>query len=366
MISIVAWNESDWSAYRSRYEDLLAHSSADRLFLSWDWIDLWWKHLYPRRTGDEFRVYAAQDDGLLIGALPILIADTKRQGLRYKSANIAGACVRESRGVFSEYLDVVARDGYGGVRSELTKFLIEREGCDEVSIGTSLEYDTWASDFRSLNSTALRFVRTIDPMTSYQADLSSGFARYVQSLGGNSRRSLYHLRRRLEDKGRIRFEIVHDNIEVGLAELNELHRQRWDSPAFSGASLAFYRELISRWSSDGSIQLCRLFSADQCISVLFDIRRLDIQYNIQMGFRPDFDRSISLGLLHLGYAMEHAAVEGVKTYDFLAGSGKTTDYKKRIATASRNVASVQYFCSALTAMTYRTHDWIRAFGIWRS
>ena len=75
------------------------------------------------------------------------------------------------------------------------------------------------------------------------------------------------------------------------------------------------------------------------------------------------DSSISVGLLHLGYAMEQASRDGVHCYDFLAGTGRTTDYKKRIASRSIDVVSVQYLTSPLVAGMFRAYDCVKK---WRA
>ena len=64
------------------------------------------------------------------------------------------------------------------------------------------------------------------------------------------------------------------------------------------------------------------------VSVLYDVRKGARQYNIKMGFDPNFSSQVSLGLIHLGYAMERAAERGVASYDFLAGPGRTSDFKR--------------------------------------
>lgn len=357
--SVDIWDYAAWLERRADYEELLLNSSADALFLSWDWIDLWWKHLSPKRNDDEFRVYTARLGGRLVAAMPLFASSVRRLGLSCRAVNVVGGSVRDPRGVFSEYLDVVARKGFEDeARVELARLALKKEAASEFSVGTTREFEAWMRAMRRIGWPGLFHVRLIDPMVSYQADLSQGFDEYLRSLSGNARRSLYNLRLRLAEHGDCRFEAGGD-IETGLATLNDLHARRWESPAFSGPTLAFYRDLARRFERSGSVRLSRLIVGGRCVSVLFDLRRGDTQYNIQMGFDPDFRMSVSLGLLHLGYAMEDAASNGVRTYDFLAGTGKKSDYKKRISSRSRAVMSVQFLRNPAIAGLYRAHDWLR-------
>ena len=91
------------------------------------------------------------------------------------------------------------------------------------------------------------------------------------------------------------------------------------------------------------------------VSVLYDIRKGRHQYNISMGFDPCFAR-LSLGLIHLGYAMEAAAELHVSTYDFLAGTGQRSDYKRHLSQAHRSLSCVQVLRGYLLPSLYRWHD----------
>jgi CelD/BcsL family acetyltransferase involved in cellulose biosynthesis len=107
------------------------------------------------------------------------------------------------------------------------------------------------------------------------------------------------------------------------------------------------------------LALSRLRVGGQVVSVLYDIRKGARQYNISMGFDPTFGRKLSLGLLHLGYAMEAAAERQVRTYDFLAGSGLHSDYKRHLSQAGRRLSCVQVLRGHLLPSLYRWHDRMR-------
>jgi len=361
MLHIEVWNEDRWRAGRAEYEALLARSRSNRLFLSWDWLTLWWESLTPRQDGDALQVLAVRSGGELIGIMPVFRSVASRRGLRYRVANLLGGCVRQARGVFSEYLDVVALAGREPeVRNACVDTLLRTDGYSEISVATSPAFEEWEAVFRARGRWRGAYVRVIDRMTSYQADLSSGFVSYLESLSANARRSVYNLRKRLQSHGEVRLEQIDPGgQEQGLEDLNDLHRQRWGTPAFGPMTARLQRNLIEVWRGTGRVRMSRLLVAGRTVSMLHDLRIGDIQYNIQMGFDPAFDSSLSLGLLHLGYGMEQAAADGVATYDFLAGKGRVADYKKRIASRSCQLASVQYFHGPLLSTAFRVHDCLR-------
>ena len=90
--------------------------------------------------------------------------------------------------------------------------------------------------------------------------------------------------------------------------------------------------------------------------MLYDVRKGTSQYNISMGFNPSFSRKLSLGLLHLGYAMEAAAERQVSTYDFLAGSGQRSDYKRHLSQVHHRLSCVQVLRGFVLPSLYRWYD----------
>ena len=74
------------------------------------------------------------------------------------------------------------------------------------------------------------------------------------------------------------------------------------------------------------------------------------------GFDPAFSSRVSLGLLHLGYAMEAAADQRVAVYDFLAGPGQRSDYKRNLSQAHRDLSCVQMVRGRLLPALYRWRD----------
>ena len=81
-----------------------------------------------------------------------------------------------------------------------------------------------------------------------------------------------------------------------------------------------------------------------------------VVYNIQAGFDENFHRKLSLGSLHLGYAIEGAfKARDTHRLDLLAGWGKKEDYKSRFATDQYQFISIMLVKSVL----FRALYWMR-------
>jgi CelD/BcsL family acetyltransferase involved in cellulose biosynthesis len=246
------------------------------------------------------------------------------------------------------------------VRRACVQILLQEGAWSEWVIGFTAAAKQWCEAFDWIDSAQQQYVRELDGMVSYQADLSRGFAAYLRALGQSTRRSVWGLRRRLAAQGKVSFELLAaEQIDSGFDDLNRLHQLRWQRPAFSGAALEFHTRLAQRLASRGELALSRLRVAGEVVSVLYDIRKGTRQYNINLGFNPSFSRRVSLGLVHLGYAMEAAADRQVGIYDFLAGSGQRSDYKRHLSQAHRSLSCVQVLRGHLLPSLYRLHDRVR-------
>jgi CelD/BcsL family acetyltransferase involved in cellulose biosynthesis len=247
------------------------------------------------------------------------------------------------------------------VRHACVSALLQEPTWTEWVIGFTLAGRQWHEAFARCEEARLQYVRNLDRLVSYQADLSRGFGAYVHGLGQSTRRSVWGLRRRLGMRGNVTFELLApEEIDSGFSDLNRLHQLRWRRPAFSGAQLAFHTSLARLLASRGELAVSRLRVAGEVVSVLYDIRKGGRQYNISMGFDPAFSSKLSLGLLHLGYALENAADGNVPTYDFLAGRGRSSDYKRHLSQMHRHLSCVQVLRGRLLPPLYRWHDRVRS------
>ena len=356
-LTLQKWSIADWLANEAAWSRLLDLSNADALFQSWEWLTLWWQCF-----GDSLaavpEILAFQRSGELVGVAPLY----RRRVVRHRllpttSVQLIGLSWRDTTPI-SEYLDVVATvDEADAVRRACVRAMLDEAAWTEWVIGFTAAGRQWRDAFAGLELGQHQYVRDIDPSVSYQADLSGGFKSYLRRLGQSTRRSVWNLRRRLALRGAVSFELVAPaEIDDVFGDLNRLHRLRWQRPAFAGMALDFHSRLAGRLASRGELAFSRLRVGGQVVSVLYDIRKGACQYNISMGFNPSFSQKLSLGLLHLGYAMEAAADRQVSTYDFLAGSGQRSDYKRHLSQTHRRLSCVHMLRGFMLPPLYRWYD----------
>jgi CelD/BcsL family acetyltransferase involved in cellulose biosynthesis len=369
-VHVEEWDENQFLAARQKHEELLARSHADPLFQSWDWLTLWWSHFGKQSGAQRLRVLATFDESRLIGLLPLMDGRRSRyRAFRLSSASVLGGTSRQHIGVPTEYQDVIAESGRETevLQACLIHFQVNSRS-DELTIGWCHRIERWRSAFLVSRRGPWEYFRLVDPLMAYSADLSHGFESYLGRLSANARRSVFNSRRKLHAVGSVTLHVATEREqEAALIRLNSLHALRWGKQAFDEGRLRFHVDVISRLNARKSVAISELRINDRCVSVLYDLRAGQSQYNIQMGYDPQAMRSSSLGLLHLGYAIESAATSGFQSYDFLGGKGRKTDYKMRIATDSLELATAQMVRSPIAASLFRMSDFFRGRASdWRS
>jgi CelD/BcsL family acetyltransferase involved in cellulose biosynthesis len=357
-LSVRSWSTEEWLRSESTWSALLAESGADPLFMSWEWLTHWWQ-CYGGTLGRAPHILAFYRGADLVGLAPLYRRLVVRGGVVLaRSVQVIGLAWRDPEPLISEYLDVIALPTeLNTVRIACVRVLLEEHTWTELVIGFTAAGEQWRDAFTRRVPARGYYVRDLDHVVSYQADLGSGFPAYLRELGQSTRRSIWNLRRRLAEQGEVRFEsLAAGEIDGGFGDLNRLHLLRWRKPAFTGQRLAFHTTLAARLACRGELALSRLRVGGKVVSVLYDVRKGARQYNVKMGFDPGFSSRLSLGLIHLGYAMEAAAGRGVVVYDFLAGLGQTSDYKRYLSQARRQLSCVQMLRGRLLPSLYRWRD----------
>src|SRR5215469_8813485 len=102
------WSIADWLGNEATWSSLLARSNADALFLSWDWLTLWWQCFAGTLSAvpEILAFYSGSD---LIGIVPLYRRRVVRSGLLpTTSVQLIGMSWRDAGAPISEYLDVIA------------------------------------------------------------------------------------------------------------------------------------------------------------------------------------------------------------------------------------------------------------------
>jgi len=367
-IKIVRWNNRDFSRNEKEWNELLLRSSADRLFLSWDWQATWWEVFAPTLNSELFLLAAYDDTNALVGIAPLHAVNTNLGGiLKVKRLQFIGSCWRGMQTVRTEYLDFIARtDVHTEVIQAFSVYLKADSVWDEFVLP---HVDRDSATYRLITNAGIwseAYLRETDAYESYNVDTTGEFSDYLAGLGAKTRTKIYNRRNYLERLGKVELTCANaDTIDQYFAALNSLHRARWNQDIFAGKRLEFHRKLASKMVKKGGVKFSMLSLSGKPLSVLYNLRADQREYGIQTGFDDRFDKKISLGLIHMGYLVEEAFRDRLKVFDFVAGIGKQGQYKKHITQHRRQMVTLQFvrarWLKRAYAMYNRLAPWLHRY-----
>ena len=352
-VTVEPWTEPQFLAAREPWTELLSRSRADPVFLSWDWQVVWWQ-LHRRAFALKPFFLAARANGRLLGIAPLCRRKARLWGpLTLQRLEVTGEVWREAGTVMSEYLDLVVDHRHeDAVLEAFARYLGSRRDWGQLVAASTRESSLVArlAERCRAQSPSAHLDRT-DALTAYRLDLRGGFSEWVRSLPGATRRKAVAHRRRCP--GLHHVERDYRALGEALDIMAGFHESRWGRVHFRGLRREFLLELAERDGFRDRIRLSMLCDGDRPVSVMYNLRAGDTEYNIQSAFMPDYSRGISLGYLHIGYCAEALCESGVAYLDLLAGPGRSRDYKRDFAGEATEIATRRLTRAPAAAAAYR-------------
>lgn len=293
-------------------------------FTAWPWIGTWLELLPDVSSFELLRLdEGGQCRGVAIGAH----RQVRRHGFvrtRQLHINATGRPEYDSLTIEHNGLAGQAPQGLAAWSALVRWFRSEAHEFDELAVaGTTCRL----SEFESKGSLLAR-EREVD---AYRVDLER-----VRALGGgvgailsaNSRQQMARSIRALSALGPLRLDVA-ETTEEALAFLDglqRLHIQSWTRRGrvhgFAQPFVdIFHRRLIERLNPTGGVELLKLSAADRELGFLYNFRRDGIVYAYQSGF-DDTDGRLRPGYVAHAMAIERAAMQGDRIYDFMAGPNR--------------------------------------------
>ena len=326
-----------FSAMREEWNELVRSSRSDCLFLTWEWLSVWWAHLAENR---ELAIVTVRSGDLLIALAPMAL-QPRRPTRLLPEAEFLG-----SGFVGSDYLDVICRDGYeaeaaGILSAELTKWQVtfrwnnlRHRECEATRVASCFERLNWS------------VIETTTNVCPYIPLKEQTWETYLATMGSEHRYSLNRKSKRLNRDFSVRLEQASTPAQCleGIDRLIELHNLRWQgrgaSDAFHTAELIRFHQTIAPLAVErGWLRLFTLWLNDRPAASLYGFFYNGKFYFYQSGFHPDFEKQ-SVGLVVMGMAIRQAIAEGAEEFDFLHGD---EPYKRHWAFEKRELSRLELY-----------------------
>lgn len=300
---------------RGEWSELLQSSRSDGVFLTWEWLHTWWRHL---ARGRRLAILAVRRGAELVAIAPFASAGTSLLGVSRLAFLGTGR-------VGSDYLDVIVRkgaerDAIAALASHLSRAgaaLDMRQVRITSSAGSQLARELRRSGSR------VRVTRTHRcPVIDLRGRSWEG---YLASLGSEHRYGFQRKLRKLEAKHELRFECVRSETRRRelLPILFELHRLRWrergGSDGLDGPGIRGFHEDVTRLALErGWLRLFVLWLGGAPAAALYGFRYGRVFSFYQSGLDPRFLK-LSVGVVAMGLAIKAAIEEGACEFDLLHG-----------------------------------------------
>lgn len=360
-ITISQWDEIKFSSSRREWNELLANSNADQLFLSWEWQHTWWQ-IFAMPNQMQLRLLVATDEkNNLVGIAPLYLSTiATAKFIKVRRLQFIGNCWRTRDTMRTEFLDFIsAKDKSAEIIRAMFTYIKNSNEWDEFVL---VNLRTDSETYRILtNESALPacYVREAEKYPSYFLNTDSDFNGYLNSLGKNTRLRIFNRRKILESLGQITFRIDHQNIDHNFELLNRLHSLRWGYPAFLNQRLEFNKSVANLLANRNGLCFSILSISNKPVSIQYNYELVNHIYNIQAGFDQSIHSKIAPGYLHFGYALEQAFNSKTTCYDFLAGEGKNTPYKETLTKTQLDIVDMQVIRKKLLKSLYLTYDFAK-------
>jgi CelD/BcsL family acetyltransferase involved in cellulose biosynthesis len=328
-----------FEALRDEWSELLQASGADCLFLSWEWLSTWWKHLAGDRR---LAILALRHGGRLVALAPFCLRPRslwRRRPLPVLEF-LGNGCVG------SDYLDLIVRRGYepearrafaaalSNERLVLSWTQLRRSSCAAAGVAADLGASNWSVSERVTNTCP--FI----PLTGMSWEA------YLATLGAEHRYNFHRKFKRLNRDHSVQFEQAHtgEQCRESLDLVMELHNMRWrgrgGSDAFDTPGLvAFHREFSQIALARGWLRLYVLRLDRKPAACLYGFLYGGTFYFYQSGFDAAYGKE-SVGLVSMGLSIKNAIEEGAEEFDLLHGD---EEYKSHWSRQSRELGRLELY-----------------------
>jgi peptidoglycan/xylan/chitin deacetylase (PgdA/CDA1 family)/CelD/BcsL family acetyltransferase involved in cellulose biosynthesis len=309
---------------REEWNALLGASGSDTIFLSWEWASAWWQ---AYGVSGELRILKIYDDaGVLRGIAPLRASRIERYRQTVDALQFVGYAPSDCD---SDYLDFISAPGYEQAVMEA----LGRYWQDALGRGAVLllhEIPETSPNLPPLDATAQAagLERIESDVACSTVKLPETWDAYLAMLKPRFRTKVRSVLRNLEAREEIRFGFCQTSREVEelLPVLYDLHARRWQAEHKPGVfgdprKRRFYTALSALLLERGWLRFSWLEFNGQVLACQYGFAYKGVYFQLQEGYEPDSEHwNVGVGLR--AWSMRQLLAEGIREYDFMAGTGR--------------------------------------------
>ncbi|MCL0076112.1 GNAT family N-acetyltransferase [Dehalococcoidia bacterium] len=283
------------------WSELCLRTTADSLFVTPRWLDIWWREFGKGRGR---YLCAVRDGDTVIGVAPLLLKENR--------ASFMGSpdvC---------DYLDfVVAPEREADFFNTLLTSLAESGiiSLDLLSVRPDSTVLTSLAGIARERGLAI----SCEPHdVSLELDLPATWDEYLEMLSAKQRHEVRRKLRRLREAGEIDYDVEEDPRESMEFFLRLFRANREDKAAFMTAQMeSFFRSIAEAMADVLRLEVLKIDTLPVAVVMCFDYR--DVVYLYNSAYNPRY-ASLSVGVLSKVFCIQNSIQRGRKRFDFLKGA----------------------------------------------
>ena len=348
------------------WEELIAGSLSDTIFLSHPYLTAWWKHF---GKGKDPFIILVEQEGSLTAAAPLCVRRTRQLGFTTRVLEIIGTGPVPTRPMgLSDRVDFPVRRGReAGISEILDALLSNRSRWDVVHLkGICYEESPLSAFLEKRDSLKDVPVSATPRYQSPYLSLEGSYDDYARSRSRNFRKQLARHRKMLLAMGPVTIEQGETlPPEKILEETEGISRKSWKGGKGLGLFLdprikAFFLDLFTAFRERGWLAVRFLKSGENRIAHEICFRYAGKLYSYDSCFDPGYAR-VSPGEILTASVLEEAYAAGLREYDLLRGE---ESYKQRWSRTAREEVEILIAPSGPKAALYklfqiRLKNWVR-------
>ena len=308
MLTVQAVRDSAPSeSLAAEWRGLLQGSDNATPFHTPAWATAWWRHFGRSRRAVRLEFREGQD---LVGLYPLFVTSGPWRSLRAVGTGQ------------SDYLDPLARRGYGAQVNELAAECVSSlPGVDLVDL----------HQLREGFAPVPRGCVSEEQATCLCLDLPDDYERYLSTLSKSLRFDCRRLDKKPFATGDATVRIIGpDEAAWGMRVLFDLHSRRWKKRGMPGAFATrplkdFHMDAAQALADDGHLRMGVMEVDGSAVGAIYAMQVGKVRFFYQCGFDPA-QKALSPGTLLVAHSIRSAIEEGCERFDFLRGD---EPYKRR-------------------------------------
>jgi CelD/BcsL family acetyltransferase involved in cellulose biosynthesis len=308
---------------REKWNALLKNNLfGDNVFLTWEWLSIWWRHF---REGRKPLVLLVKDEREILAIAPLMLSKYKLPGFgTIKKVEFLG--VRHS-----DYNNFIIIKRVAECMRLIMDYLVDTitdwDWIELKEIPETAENANYLETIFSYSPSNLKLKKRVCNLCPY-ISLPNSFDLLMKGLSKNMRQNLNKYLRKFSEKHRVelkRYDEAGFSVKEAMELFIKLNEKRWESEGLPGSFKSkepsfrhFHMDVAELFADKGWLGLYFLTADDEPVSAQYTFEYGQKMFYYLAGFDPQYS-NYSVGNLIIRFLLERCIQKGFKEYDMMRG-----------------------------------------------